>query len=497
MPASTDIVAIVGRYLLDPCLHAPWDDWRGFWLGKVFDDRFIVIYFFPLIVLLRCVPLSRLRQAIVLASLLFMAYVFGVLYAGLWLATCVAFHRLGERFAIECRRTDVWRHGPTLAAAAIVGGWYVVTMLLHKVKLPADLNAWLFEHLPWIFPLGARGLRSQPFLWEPFFPRLHPAPSSEQPFQLITALFWDVHIVGTAYLAVRMLHYLAEIRRQTLPVEQRTLLNFLAYVCYGPAVIQGPIERFADFHQQLDTCHQRRTLGDLGVGLYRIGRGVFKSLVVTLYFHPLFAEAFGLGSNDRLWRHPEQIESFWLLYFSVFLIIFSLYLEFSGYCDVAIGMSRLLGYRQIENFRLPWRAVSLRDFWRRWHISLSFLLRDYVYIPLGGNRRHTLRNLLITFFLIGIWHRLMPQVAIWGLLMGLMVWINQRWANWIRQLEVRPTGVLPNLLRTARRLRPLPQIASWLLTQHAFVFSLLVFFGGSGGLNVARELLRRISAWLA
>lgn len=481
----------VRRFLLDPIRLAAWSDWRAFWQTQIFDDRFLVIYFLPLLPLLLLVPQRWLRHAIILSSLLFMGYVFGVLYVALWLLTCLFLHWLAERFAVECRRTDVLRAGPPLAAGAIIGGWYALTMALDDLRLPVSFNGWLLEHLPWVFPLGARGLS-----WEPRLARLHHNWFRGEAPQLFHALFWDVHIVGTAYLAIRMLHYFSEIRRDTLPGEQRSRLNFLAYVCYAPALIQGPIERFAEFHRQIDTCRGRRSLRDATIGLLRIAMGVSKSIIATLYFHPVLWYRLGLGHTELLWKHPEKIGSFWLLYFAVFLIIFNLYLEFSGYCDVAIGMSRVLGYRQIENFRMPWLATSLRDFWRRWHISLSFILRDYVYIPLGGNRRHTLRNLLITFFLIGIWHRLVPQVGAWGLLMGLMVWVNQRWARWMKRLEAQPSGLFAGIRRAVLRLRPLPTIAGWLLTQHAFVFSLLVFFGGLGGVNVACELVRRVSVWL-
>lgn len=480
------------EFLVRPLMDAPWGEVGDFWLGRILDDRFIVIYFLPLVVGLRLVPARRLRPALVIAGCAFITYLFGVLYAGLWLLTCIAFYHLAERFALECRRTDVWKYGPPVAMAAIVGGWYVVTMVLHNVRLPGPAADWLFEHVPWIFPLGARG-----WSWEPAFPRLHDAQAGAPAPQLLHTLFWDVHIVGTAYLAVRMFHYLAELKRDTIARGERSLLRFLTWVCYGPTLIQGPIERYAEFNHQIDTCHQRRAWREVPPAVSRIGWGVGKSIVSTLYFQPVLWYRLGIGDDNRLWLHPEQIESFWLLYFAVFLIIFTLYLEFSGYCDVAIGMSRLLGYRVIENFRVPWRATSLRDFWRRWHISLSSILRDYVYIPLGGNRRRTLRNLLITFFLIGIWHRLIAQVALWGLLMGLMVWVNQRWAQWIKDLDRRPTGPLPALVRAARRTHPLPTVAAWLLTQHAFVFSLLVFFGGWGAITVPRELLRRIWQWLA
>lgn len=475
------------RFLSTPWASTPWTDWHGFWLTRIFDDRFLIMYFLPLLPVLLLVPPRRLRHAIVITCLVFMAYVFGVLWAGLWLLTCVVFFHLSERLALEFRRKDVLPIGPPLAAWAIFGGWYVLMMVLDDLKLPIELNLWLHEHVPWIFPLGARG-----GWWEPTLACVDNDVDDGLPGQLFHALLWDVHYVGPAYLAIRMLQYLSEIKRGNLPPEQRSLLRFLAFVCYAPTLIQGPIERFAAFQDALDKCHQRRGWHNVPPALWRIGMGVAKSIIVTLYFHPLFWYTFGLGNNNRLWLHPEQIESFWLLYFSVFLIIFGLYLEFSGYCDIAIGFSRLLGYRLCENFYMPWIATSMRDFWRRWHISLSLLLRDYVYIPLGGNRRHALLNVCITFFLIGIWHELVPQVGIWGILMGLMVGVNQGWVDWMKRIDAQPTGLLPAIRRSWLRLRPLPQICAWLITQHAFVFSLLIFFGGSGAIAVAWELLRRI-----
>jgi len=487
-----DSFASAWQYLIEPIVQTPWANWKGFWLERIFDDRFVVIYYLPLLPILLLLRRRQLRVGLVLTGLVFLAYVCGVLYAALWLITCVLFHRLGERFAIECKRSDVLPIGPPLAAATIVGGWYVVTMLLHNLMLPTELNAWLFHNLPWLYPLGARGVS-----WEPCFRLLHATRGSGGPFQLVAAMFWNVHNIGTAYLAVRMLHYLSEIKRDTLPRSRRTLLNFLAYVCYGPSLIQGPIERFEPFQEQIDTCHERRHWQNLPPGLYRIGLGVLKSLISTWYFIPLLENQLGIGVDNRYYDHPEQIESFWMLYFGVFLQIFWLYLEFSGYCDIAIGTSRLFGYRQVENFRMPWLATSLRDFWRRWHISLSAILRDYVYIALGGNRRHVTLNLCLTFFLCGIWHFLTPQVGIWGIVMGLMIAVNQGWVRWMKRIDENPTSRLATIRRACGRLRPLPQICAWLITQHVFVFSLLIFFGGHGVITVPREIIRRIVAWLS
>ena len=216
--------------------------------------------------------------------------------------------------------------------------------------------------------------------------------------------------------------------------------------------------------------------------------GLFKSLIATWYFFPVIKnDLVGAGYYER----PEQVGSYALLYFGIYIHIFWLYLEFSGYCDISAGMARLLGYRQVENFNWPWLATSMRDLWRRWHISLSFLMRDYVYIPLGGNRRHATLNLIIVFTLIGIWHALTFQVLAWGVLMGVMVAINQHWAQWMKRLDETPNGMLPALRRAIARTRPLPQILSWAITMHFFVHSLLVFFGGSAGWRVTWELIRR------
>jgi D-alanyl-lipoteichoic acid acyltransferase DltB (MBOAT superfamily) len=486
-----DTARLCAAYLLEPLTHTPWTAWRDFWMGKVLDDRFLVVYFAPLLPILLLLSKRRLRVGIILTGLTFLAYIFGVFYAGLWLLTCLLLYLLGERFVVECRRTDVLPIGPPLAAITIIGGWYLATMGLHNLTLPAPLNAWLFEHLRWLFPLGTRDLT-----WEPFFPRLYNTAAENGPAAIFHAVFYNVHNIGTAYLAVRMLQYFSELKRGSIPAANRSLLKFLAYVCYAPALIQGPIERYAEFQAEMDTCHLRRSWQNVPPALARIGWGLAKSLIVTWYFHPLFWDAFGFGHVGTYYAHPEQIEDFRLLYFGVFLQIYGLYLEFSGYCDISAGFARLLGYRQIENFNWPWLAVSMRDFWRRWHISLSAILRDYLYIPLGGNRRHATLNLVITFFLCGVWHKLVLQVGVWGILMGLMVAINQHWAQWMKRLDAQPTGTLPALRRAIRRLGPLPTIASWLLTQHLFVFSLLIFFGGLGGLNVAREIVRRIWQWL-
>lgn len=486
-----DWTIAIWEFVRAPLSATPWAAGRDFWLGEVLDDRFVVAYFLPLAPLLLLVPRRHLRLGLIVTGLGFLAYLCGVPYAGLWLLTCLAFHRLAERFARECQRPDVLKLGPPLAAGVLIGGWYLATLLLHHATLPAGWNAWLYDHARWMFPLGARNLS-----WEPLFPQLHDRPAAEPPFPLLHALFWNVHNIGTAYLAVRLFHYFFELKRGTIPAERRSLLNFLAYTCYAPALIQGPLERFPRFQDEIDTCHTRRGWHNLPPAFARIAYGVAKSLIATWYFRPLLRNVYGVGGDETFWRHPEQIQSFALLYLGGFVMVWWLYLEFSGYCDISAGIARLLGYRQVENFRRPYLATNMRDLWRRWHISLSEILRDYLYIPFGGNRRHVTLNLCATFVLCGLWHALTPRVAVWGLLIGLCVGLNHHWTQWLKRLDATPASRWAAIRRAWLRLQPLPRLCAWLLTQHAFVIPLLFFFGGTGALNVVREILRRIASAL-
>jgi hypothetical protein len=467
-----------GAWLARALVDADWTDWHGFWLKQIFDGRLLIVWFLPLAPLLALTPQRLLRPVLIASGLLLLGQLFGAAYMLFWLLSCTAFFYLSEAYARECRRTDVLPIGPPLAAIGLVCGWYLGLQALGRLTLPADWQAWLAEHALWVFPLGLRELP-----WEPTF-----LAGRETP--LISAILFDPHLIGSAYLVARLLHYFVELRRDTIPPARRTLLNFLAWTCYGGNVMQGPLERFPAFHEKLDACAGERGWRHLLPALGRIALGVGKSVVSTLYFVPILWEL-GYDTNGLYYGRPHEIESYALLYFGVFFQIFGLYLEFSGYCDVSAGIARLWGYRQVENFAMPWLATSLRDFWRRWHISLSSMLRDYVYIPLGGNRRHVTLNLCLTFALCGIWHRPLLKLALWGVLMGLMLSANQQWVAWMERLDHAPRGWLPAVRRGWLRLRPLPQICAWLLTQHAFVFSLLVFFGGAGAWRVVWELLRR------
>ena len=157
----------------------------------------------------------------------------------------------------------------------------------------------------------------------------------------------------------------------------------------------------------------------------------------------------------------------------------------------AAAISRVLGYKLIENFNKPFISTSLRDFWRRWHISLSMCLRDYVYIPLGGSRnKRVFWNLVATFALCGLWHAPIAKYGVWGAVMGAMVFVNQRWVQWMEVVDAGD-GWLARLRRASEGWKPLPQLLGWFVTAHVFLFSLLFFFGAEGALRVLWELATR------
>jgi D-alanyl-lipoteichoic acid acyltransferase DltB (MBOAT superfamily) len=134
--------------------------------------------------------------------------------------------------------------------------------------------------------------------------------------------------------------------------------------------------------------------------------------------------------------------------------------------------------------------------WRRWHISLSFILRDYVFFPLARRRWNTTVSLLITFWVCGFWHDAGGKYTTWGVAMGLMVAVNQKWSRWMRALDRHPQRRLAALRRAWLKLQPLPRLCAWLLAQNAFLMSGWICLGGSGALRVVWELIRRPAQWL-
>ena len=219
--------------------------------------------------------------------------------------------------------------------------------------------------------------------------------------------------IGISFFTFQAMSYVVDVYRGNVKV-QRSYLKFLVYISMFPQLIAGPIVRYADIEAQME--QRQTTREDLFYGLIRFSTGLAKKILIADH-------AFEVASKllDGT-LSSATVAGTWL---GVVMFAFQIYFDFSGYSDMAIGLGRIFGFRFLENFNLPYMAVSITDFWRRWHISLSSFFRDYVYIPLGGNRRHRTLNLLITWGLTGLWHGASWNFLLWGLYFFLLLWIEK------------------------------------------------------------------------
>ena len=226
--------------------------------------------------------------------------------------------------------------------------------------------------------------------------------------------------VGISFFTFQTMSYTLDVHRgQLAPV--RGYLDFLLYVTFFPQLVAGPIVRAATFLPQLFETRRfanvdvHRALGQFLAGFVK------KSVVADLIAKPA----------DAVFADPEAYSagSIWI---AVTCYAIQIYCDFSGYSDMAIGAARLLGYELCENFRFPYLATSITDFWRRWHISLSTWLRDYLYISLGGNRGSrwfTHRNLMLTMLLGGLWHGAGWNFVVWGAIHGVALVVHKEWVR--------------------------------------------------------------------
>jgi len=215
--------------------------------------------------------------------------------------------------------------------------------------------------------------------------------------------------VGISFYTFQTMSYSIDIYRNNLK-PTKSLLDFALFVGFFPQLVAGPIVRAKDFLQQLSTNNREPI--QMGRATKLILGGLFKKIVI--------ADLLATEIVDGVFRNPEGSTGLETL-IGIYGYALQIYGDFSGYSDIAIGIALLLGFQFSDNFNQPYRALSLQDFWRRWHISLSSWLRDYLYIGLGGNRKgrlKTYRNLIITMFLGGLWHGAAWTFVAWGLLHG-------------------------------------------------------------------------------
>ncbi|MGE0267465.1 MAG: MBOAT family protein [Candidatus Omnitrophota bacterium] len=216
--------------------------------------------------------------------------------------------------------------------------------------------------------------------------------------------------VGISFYTFQTLSYSIDVYRGKQKPEHH-FGKFLLFVIYFPQLVAGPIERSTNllpqFHQKFEFDYER-----IKSGLLLMGWGLFKKIVI--------ADRAAVLVN-QIYNNPHDFKGLPLI-LATYLFAFQIYCDFSGYSDIAIGSARVMGIRLMKNFDLPYFSQSIAEFWRRWHISLSTWFRDYMYIPLGGNRLGKIRwycNLLIIFLVSGLWHGARWTFIIWGALHGL------------------------------------------------------------------------------
>jgi len=222
-----------------------------------------------------------------------------------------------------------------------------------------------------------------------------------------------VHLpIGISFFTFQAISYIVDVHRDHAEVQNRPV-NLALYIALFPQLIAGPIVRYRDVALQI--VDRTVTLEGFQYGIQRFVTGLGKKVLIA---NTLGAVA------DHVFSLPPATLPASLLWLGMICYTLQIYYDFSGYSDMAIGLGRMFGFQFLENFNYPYSAISIQDFWRRWHISLSSWFRDYLYIPLGGNQkggRRTYFNLLIVFFLCGLWHGASWNFIVWGLYHGLFL----------------------------------------------------------------------------
>ena len=218
--------------------------------------------------------------------------------------------------------------------------------------------------------------------------------------------------IGISFFTFQAMSYVIDVYRNDAPV-QDNILFFALYVSFFPQLIAGPIVRYADIAGQI--TERQETITAKSAGIKRFCYGLGKKV--------LLANAFA-ETADRIFALEPSAQTGLVAWTGIICYTLQIYYDFSGYSDMAIGLGRMFGFRFKENFNYPYISSSIREFWRRWHISLSTWFREYVYIPLGGNRRgvrRTYLNLFIVFLLTGIWHGANFTFIFWGIYYGIFL----------------------------------------------------------------------------
>ncbi len=243
--------------------------------------------------------------------------------------------------------------------------------------------------------------------------------------------------IGISFYTFQTMSYTIDVYRGKVKAN-RNFIEFATFVTMFPQLVAGPIVRYIDISKQLR--ERVISLSKFGIGVERFIIGLAKKVIIANTFAEIADNIFALNSSDI---SPEVA---WL---GVISYTFQIYFDFSGYSDMAIGLGKMFGFDILENFNYPYISRSIKEFWRRWHISLSTWFRDYLYIPLGGSRvspHRTYINLCIVFFITGLWHGASWNFVIWGLYHGLFLIIERVGFGKVLEKTWRPLSHFYTLL---------------------------------------------------
>ncbi len=337
----------------------------------VFANLFFLYIFLPVNLLLYFVTRNATLRNVVLVAMSFVFYAWGepvwvllLLFSALLVYVC--------GLLVEQHR-DSWK---SRAALAVAVGSSLFLLGLFKY------SGFLYENINALF--GTR----------------LPIPQFSLP-------------IGISFYTFQIISYVVDVYRGEVKA-QRSFLRFVMYVSMYFQLVAGPIVRYSDVAREID----RRVVdaGEFSQGVTRFCVGLFKKVAVANVAGSLLVTYMD-GDLTAL-----TVLGAW---FGALLFTLQIYYDFSGYSDMAIGLGLMFGFHFVENFNYPYISRTVTEFWRRWHISLSSFLRDYLYIPLGGNRGHAFRNLFIVWFATGLWHGASWNFILWGLFFGLLVMLER------------------------------------------------------------------------
>jgi alginate O-acetyltransferase complex protein AlgI len=268
--------------------------------------------------------------------------------------------------------------------------------------------------------------------------------------------------IGISFYTFHNISYVVDIYRGERPA-LRNPVAFVTYISMFPQLVAGPIVRYREIADQLPQERTHR-LDDIAAGFPRFALGLCKKVIIADSLSPLVEACFSTPGDEM---------TFAIAWLGALTYTLQLYFDFSGYSDMAIGLGRMLGFRLPENFARPYSSVTVTEFWRRWHMSLSRWFRDYVYIPLGGNRhgaRRTYRNLFIVFVLTGFWHGANWTYLVWGLFHGALLIIE-------RGFHLDETPSSPGRRIARRALTLLLVVVGWVFFRSAELSQALTMIG--------------------